>query len=98
MWQLLACQNEFYPQRTDVECYSVKPPHCLQSMNLQVPNMEDVEWKTTNAQSNGHVELENNSNMLTLGDDSCLLLEITCWRSIGFTLKPIIFYVNGIWW
>ena len=45
---LLACRNEVYPQLTDEECLSFKPPHYLQACTANLPNMEGIVYNTIN--------------------------------------------------
>ena len=47
---LLACQNEFDPQWTDINCSLLKPPHWLQACTKNLPNMNFFVCKTTNSQ------------------------------------------------
>jgi hypothetical protein len=46
---LLACQNEFDPPRTDIECSLFKPPHYLHACTKNLPNMKGFVRKTTNS-------------------------------------------------
>ena len=47
---LLACQNEFDTQWTNIECFSVKHPLYLQACIKNLPFMEGVVFERTKSQ------------------------------------------------